>query len=65
MIELRIDHQPRSIGSLEPFPEKWSSLSVRKCDHSKERECFPIQSNWKSALAVGPQSMNLATEPAS
>jgi hypothetical protein len=31
MIELRIDHQPRSIGSLE----------------------------------VGPQSVNLATEPAS
>jgi hypothetical protein len=53
MIELLIDHQPRSIGSLKHFPEKLSPVFRQKMRPLKERERFPVQSNWKALERSG------------
>jgi hypothetical protein len=64
MIELLIDHQPRSVGSLEHFPEKWSPVFRQKMRPLKRTRALSDSIELESALGVGRQSMNLATEPA-
>jgi hypothetical protein len=64
MIELLINHQQRSIGGLEHFPEKWSPVFRQKMRPLKRTRALSDSIDLESALEIEPQSMNLATGPA-